>query len=626
MSSPVTWGVGAVVALVLPVLMFGPWLPLVDLVAFVGLYSYPPNISQGPLHFYTFQFSYIGFHALSRLLTDLHLPVRFQIPLIYWMQAGVCFALVWASLRRFVRDPWWCACAIALGTLAFWDGVFLWGGPLAHSLGVMCLNAAVLVWLRDLERSERRSTLLVTLLVLLAMSCHPFLLPFALIFCGVRFLFDATQRRRTTALALGLLVYGYVVIRDTPASEAGAAGGLHLLFGVRPTEIWLRMKGWFLQDYVYARALFRDVPWSSVVIFGVYAVVRLIGVVTAPFLILDRTSPAWQRAVATLALIGGGLFLFSCDLPGIPIMDWPQRVLTTYSPFLYVTGCLGAGWWWRRTRGPAVPAPTGVWRWGVPGALLVFVVVVQGQIFRLGGELEANVVKTRSELVASGVENAYVVTSGMDRVSPFYLRAVPFVLFSDPAIVGRNLILGTEWHNKARHPTRITEAYFNLGRKRYVADFSTEDRVMSVAVKEHPHDRFPVTENTNVISWTSPTILAMDQFNLGKMMMQQGIYAAAVEHFNTALHLRPGFAHAWNDAGAALVKAGQLDDGQTYFENAIKQNPNLVEAQANMGAVLVAKKRFDEALPFVQRALELQPGHPNAQRLLQQIEAAKVKP
>jgi hypothetical protein len=124
----------SVLALILPALFFGPMLPLVDLIAFVGMDSYPPQLSYGPFHYATFQFTYIGHYAISRLLTDLHVAAGWQVLLLYLIQVLICFTIVYRILVRVVENVWLRAFGIVLGTLAFWNGVFLWGGPLAFSI------------------------------------------------------------------------------------------------------------------------------------------------------------------------------------------------------------------------------------------------------------------------------------------------------------------------------------------------------------------------------------------------------------------------------------------------------------------------------------------------------------
>lgn len=180
-------GVFGVLVVGVPPVLLGPWLPFVDLAAYVGLHNYPPQSSYGPLHHYVFQFTYIGHYALSRLLHDLGVAVGPQILLIYLLQAGVLLGVVFFALRRLVEKPWLRGVGMAAGCLSFWDGLFLWGGPLAFSLAAVCMAAATLLVLCEAQDAGKNSGLAVAGLSFLAMLCHPFALPFALLLLALRF-------------------------------------------------------------------------------------------------------------------------------------------------------------------------------------------------------------------------------------------------------------------------------------------------------------------------------------------------------------------------------------------------------------------------------------------------------
>jgi hypothetical protein len=615
---------GGIVALLTPVLLLGPWLPLIDLVGFVGMYSYPPQLSYGPLHYYVFQFSYMGVLVLSRLCCDLQLPVRFQIPLLYLLQVGICFGIVYGSLKRLVQHPWLRAIGIALGTLAFWDGIFLWGGPLAHSMGAACLSLATFLAIRDASEPEKNASVYITLLVVFGICCHPFVLPFALVLCGVRFLFDRRRRWQTVCLAALVLVFGFIIFRDSPPSEVGGAeGGLRVLFGVRPSEIWHRLRGLFLQDSLFASTLFGYTPWGSAITFFIFAILHLFGFVVAPYIAFKERQSTWLRMLAALNTCAAILYVFSCDLPSSPIGEWPQRVLTLYAPYTFLTGFVGilyvTGALRGRKEGTAGRIPTVAW--AVPAVILAFTVTTQVQVFRFSRMLAANIAKTREEILKTGVENAYLVVSGMDNVRPFYLRAVPFVLFSDRDLVARHLLISTEWHVKPRHPTRITESEFELGRKRYLAEFSAKDSVMSVQLIEQPQNRFPVSERTNAKTWMTPSVLAADQFREGVELFNRGIYAAAFQHFNTVIYLKPDFADAWNNAGAALYRAGNRKDAITCYQKAIELQPNDVDARMNLAGLWAEMGDKPQAAAEAGEILRIDPKNEKARALLDQSSA-----
>jgi len=617
--------VGAIFAIVIPVIVFGPWLPLLDLVGFVGMYSYPPQESYGPLHYYVFQFSYAGVLILSRLCCDLHLPTRFQIPLFFLTEMGVSFAVIYAILKRLVADPWTRAVGVALGSLALWDGIFLWGGPLAHSLSACCLTAATFFVIRGAAEPGKDAAARILALLLFAVCCHPFAFPFALVVCGVRFLFHRERRLQTALFGAAVLLFGFIIYRDSPPAEVGtAAGSLKLLFGVSPAEIAFRIRGLFTQDEVFATLLFGATPISSEITFLLFAAIHLTAFIAAP-IFAWRQGETWRRMLATLTTVGAGLYLFSWDSNHAPIGEWPQRILTLYAPFTYLVGFLALTEVAAKFRRGISSARSRA-AWLVPIGILGFVVTVECQAFRFGPELEANVARTRDQILKSGVENAYVVVSGLDNVHPFFLRAIPFVLFSDPAVVARGININTEWHVKPRHPTRVAESVVDFNRDRYLAEFAADKRIVDVQLVQQGHERFPVSERTNAKTWMSPTILAEGQELLGRTLFLRGAYDSALEHFNSVIELRPDYARGWNDGGAALFRTSRFPEAATYFAHAVKADPGLFEARMNLAKALINSDRGTEAVPVLEEYVRVAPTNPQAAKLLAELKAAAAKP
>ncbi len=114
-----------------PALFFGPWLPLLDTIAFSALNSFPAKQSYGPFHYYVFEFTYMLPLILCRACTDFGIHVRWQVLLFYLTEGLVAFFVVWRLITRLVENPLVRCVGCSLGALAFWDGLFLWGGPLA---------------------------------------------------------------------------------------------------------------------------------------------------------------------------------------------------------------------------------------------------------------------------------------------------------------------------------------------------------------------------------------------------------------------------------------------------------------------------------------------------------------
>src|ERR1043166_2262748 len=191
-----TIGCVATLVVIIPALLVVTWLPFLDLVAYVGLNSFPAKLSAGPFHFGVFQLTYIVHYAVTRLMGDLGIPLPVQIKLLYVLQAGVFFAIIWRCLEKLAADSLTCSIGIALGSLAFFDGLFVWGGPLAFSLAAVSLAAGTYLTIRDIE-SPTSSDGKVALLAFLSVACHPFAFPFALLSGALRILFVKRGRVST---------------------------------------------------------------------------------------------------------------------------------------------------------------------------------------------------------------------------------------------------------------------------------------------------------------------------------------------------------------------------------------------------------------------------------------------
>jgi hypothetical protein len=167
------------------------------------------------------------------------------------------------------------------------------------------------------------------------------------------------------------------------------------------------------------------------------------------------------------------LYLFSRENSVISL--WPQRILTFHACVTYLAGVATPWYLWKTwRRSPSAAPPARPWLLPVAeGAALVFLLAVQIPVFRLGPALEANYRSAKQALFATGLRDA-VLVSRIANIEPFFVRAVPFLLFSDPEVIERQLLISTEWHTQPRHPTRVAETALASGRPRFAATFSKE--------------------------------------------------------------------------------------------------------------------------------------------------------
>lgn len=81
----------------------------------------------------------------------------------------------------------------------------------------------------------------------------------------------------------------------------------------------------------------------------------------------------------------------------------------------------------------------------------------------------------------------------------------------------------------------------------------------------------------------------------------------AVKLYKRALSLRPGYADAHNNLGAAFLSQGRIIDAITHYRHAIALNPMHGNAHNNLGTALVSLGLFADAIPAYKRALALNP-------------------
>src|SRR5882724_5785842 len=224
-----------ILVLVIPPFLF-PYPPFHDLIAFIGMQSYPPKLSHGPTHYYTFQLTYFLHHVISRVSTDLGIGTQGQGRLYYLIHALGYFAVITGLLNRFVSNPRWKAVAILGGALAFTDGMFAIGGPLPFSLAGVLIMVTVLL-ISEARETDRVPSMAAQLaLAFLTMLSHPFSVPFLLAVFAVNFAVTPRQRVPSGVVIGFVLFYALLIARDSP--ESVPPGQLWQLFDPNLPHVW----------------------------------------------------------------------------------------------------------------------------------------------------------------------------------------------------------------------------------------------------------------------------------------------------------------------------------------------------------------------------------------------------
>ncbi len=86
----------------------------------------------------------------------------------------------------------------------------------------------------------------------------------------------------------------------------------------------------------------------------------------------------------------------------------------------------------------------------------------------------------------------------------------------------------------------------------------------------------------------------------GRVQLRPIRLVEAIGDFDKAIALKPDFAAAYNNRGAAYLKAGRLDEAIRDFSRAIELQPDYADAFANRAAAYSQNGQYEQALADVQ--------------------------
>lgn len=107
--------------------------------------------------------------------------------------------------------------------------------------------------------------------------------------------------------------------------------------------------------------------------------------------------------------------------------------------------------------------------------------------------------------------------------------------------------------------------------------------------------------------------------NLGGGLANRGNPAAAIEHFQAGLALRPDDAGLRGNLGLALLTTGHAAESVGQLERALELNPADVEARLNLGVALAVIGRMAEASDQLRQAVAQNPRHARARYELARV-------
>jgi len=101
------------------------------------------------------------------------------------------------------------------------------------------------------------------------------------------------------------------------------------------------------------------------------------------------------------------------------------------------------------------------------------------------------------------------------------------------------------------------------------------------------------------------------RLKLGQMMLQQGMFDAAVTQFQDLLTRDPNSAAAHQGLGQAFLQQGKLREAEAALTKAIALDPSSWLSQNLLGLVYDQEQRHTEAIAAYKAALALRPREPN---------------
>src|SRR5439155_4007218 len=114
----------------------------------------------------------------------------------------------------------------------------------------------------------------------------------------------------------------------------------------------------------------------------------------------------------------------------------------------------------------------------------------------------------------------------------------------------------------------------------------------------------------HALAVTSGNFIAHER--LGHFLVNHGRLDEAIDQFQIALNIDPGFPEIEMNLILALTQKGRTDDAITHLQALLKQHPNDAKAHYNLASALLKKGDLQSAIAAFEKALSIQSRYPAA--------------
>ena len=94
---------------------------------------------------------------------------------------------------------------------------------------------------------------------------------------------------------------------------------------------------------------------------------------------------------------------------------------------------------------------------------------------------------------------------------------------------------------------------------------------------------------------------------LGIILTERGQFADAMQEFQRAIDVRPGYWANYSAMGVAAVRAGRYSDAERSFLRVTELQPDNADAYASLGTVYLLTDQRERAIEYLQRSIRLSP-------------------